>query len=161
MITAPRGAALTCALLLSTATACGGSAEKSAEKQGADGGRGATSAAADLSTCRGDATAAATPYGDGFPADWPFPPRTVVFHAEHRKGGATIVTAVSSSGFKDILAFMNRRVVGAGFATQKGETEERDAEAEWRGNGFRGRWAIRESASCRGETVIQVLSARS
>lgn len=162
MITTPRSAAaLACALLLSTATACGGSAERSADEEGADGGRGAMRAAADLSTCRADATAAPTPYGDGFPTDWPFPPRTVVFHAEHRKGDATIVTAVSSTGFKDVLAFMNRRVDGAGFATQKGETEEHDAEAEWRGNGFHGRWAIRESASCSGETVIQVLSAAS
>ena len=49
-------------------------------------------------------------------------------------------------------------VVGAGVTTEDGETEERDAEAEWKGDGFRGRWAIRASVTCSGETVIQVLS---
>ena len=55
---------------------------------------------------------------------------------------------------------MNHDVVAAGFHIEKGETEEHDAEAEWEGNGFHGRWAIRESAQCSGETVIQVLSAK-
>ena len=48
---------------------------------------------------------------------------------------------------------------GIAVTAEKGETEAHDAEAEWKGNGFHGRWAIRESAKCSGETVIQVLSA--
>ena len=115
--------------------------------------------AADVSTCRADATAAPSPYGDGFPDDWPFPPETTVYHAEDRGQDGTIVTAISSTEFKSILDFMNHDVVDAGFGVEKGETEEHDAEAEWKGNQFRGRWAIRESAQCPGETVIQVLSA--
>lgn len=115
--------------------------------------------AADVSTCGADAKAAPTPYGDGFPDDWPFPPETTVHHAEDRGGDGTIVTGISSADFKSILDFMNHDVVDAGFAIEKGETEEHDAEAEWKGNSFHGRWAIRESAQCPGETVIQVLSA--
>jgi hypothetical protein len=115
--------------------------------------------AADVSTCRADAKAAPTPYGDGFPSDWPFPPETTVYNAEDRGADGTIVTGVSSSDLKTILDFMNHEVVDAGFAIEKGETEEHDAEAEWKGNSFHGRWAIRESAECPGETVIQVLSA--
>ena len=93
----------------------------------------------------------------GSPQDWPFPARTVVFNAEDRGADGTIVTAISSTPFKRrSCAFMNHDVVGAGFKIEKGETEDHDAEAEWEGNGFRGRWAIRESAQCPGETVIQV-----
>lgn len=116
--------------------------------------------AADVTTCSADATAAPTPYGGGFPSDWPFPPETTVYHAEDRGGDGTIVTGISAADFRTILGFMNHQVVDAGFAIEQGETEEHDAEAEWRGNGFRGRWAIKESADCPGETVIQVLSAR-
>ena len=141
------------ALLASTLTACGGE-PKEAEQHA----RESFSAAADLSTCQDKAKPAGTPYGDAFPQDWPFPAKTVVFNAEDRGADGTIVTAISSTPFKQILAFMNHDVVGDGFKIEKGETEEHDAEAEWEGNGFRGRWAIRESAQCPGETVIQVLS---
>jgi hypothetical protein len=41
-----------------------------------------------------------------------------------------------------------------------GETEEDDAEANWAGNGYVGRWAIKKSATCPGETVVQLLSQR-
>jgi hypothetical protein len=115
--------------------------------------------AADVTVCRADAEAAATPYGDGFPDDWPFPPQTTVHHAEDRGDDGTIVTGISATPFEDVLAFMNGAVADAGFEVEEGETEEHDAEAEWDGNGFRGRWAIRASATCPGETVIQVLSA--
>ncbi len=148
-------ALLVAAAVMSTSlTACGGESEAESEKK-AEG----FSQAADLSTCTADAKAASKPYGDGFPEDWPFPPDTVVFNAEDRGSDGTIVTGISSAELASILDFMNSQVVGAGFATEKGETEEHDAEAEWKGNGFRGRWAIRESAKCPGETVIQVLSA--
>ena len=143
------------ALLASTLTACGGE-QKRTEEDAAE----SFAAAADLSTCTDQATPAETPYGSGFPEDWPFPPKTVVFNAEDRGADGTIVTGVSSTGFKQILAFMNGDVADRGFKVEKGETEEHDAEAEWDGNGFRGRWAIRESAQCPGETVIQVLSAQ-
>ncbi len=84
----------------------------------------------------------------------------MVFNAEDRGADGTIVTAVSSLEFTKILRFMNHDVVAAGFHIEEGETEEHDAEAEWEGNDFHGRWAIRESAQCSGETVIQVLSAK-
>lgn len=116
--------------------------------------------AADVSTCRADASAAPTPYGAGFPEGWPFPARTTVYHAEDRGGDGTIVTATSAARFKSVLDFMNHQVKDAGFSVVKGETEEHDAEAEWKGNGFHGRWAIKESAECPGETLIQVLSAK-
>jgi hypothetical protein len=143
------------ALLAGTLTACGSEQPKT-EKDAGEG----FSAAADLSTCTDGAKPADTPYGDGFPQDWPFPARTVVYNTEDRGADGTIVTGISSTPFKQILAFLNGRVADRGFKVEKGETEAHDAEAEWDGNGFRGRWAIRESAQCPGETVIQVLSTK-
>jgi hypothetical protein len=117
-------------------------------------------AAADLTTCYAGATAAATPYPAGFPPSYPFPKRTVVFGAEDRGANGTVVSAVSRIPFAQVLAFLNGPAAEAGFKVTTGETEEHDAEAEWTGNGFHGRWAIRESATCPGETTIQVLSAK-
>ena len=117
------------------------------------------SAAADVSTCHDQATPAPKPYPKGFAPGFPFPPGTTVFHVEDRGKFGIIATGVSTSDLKDVLHFMNTTVVEAGFKTTEGETEEHDAEANWAGNGYRGRWALRDSANCSGETVVQVLSA--
>ena len=151
---APLGAA---ALLLASA-ACGG---HSGGTTATTSGEHALGKAADRSTCAADARAVATPYGGQFPDAWPFPPGTTVYHVEDRGAQGTIVTAISTSPFHTILDFLNHDVVGRGFRVESGETEAHDAEAEWQGNGHRGRWAIRESAQCPGETVIQGLAATS
>jgi hypothetical protein len=150
-------AAAVAALLGTSLTSCGGKSD--AEKQREAKAKEGFSAAADLKTCSKDAKAASKPYGKAFPQDWPFPPNTVVFNAEDRSGVGTIVSAVSSARFNEVLAFMNKQVVAAGYKVKDGETEAHDAEAEWAGNGYQGRWAIRESASCPGDTVIQVAAA--
>ncbi len=141
------------AVLAGSLTGCGGSA--GGEDKDADRG----TPAADLSTCKADATAAPKPYGAAFPTGWPFPPETVVFDAEDRGADGTIVSGTSSASFKDVLASMNQDVTAAGFTNSHGETEKDDAESNWSGHGFHGRWAIRVSAKCPGETVVQVLSA--
>ena len=149
---APVGAAA----LLVVLTACGGSSGATTDRTGHD----RLENAADRNTCAADAKAVATPYGAQFPDGWPFPAGTTVYDVEDRGAQGTIVTAVSTSPFKAILAFLNHDVAGRGFRVESGETEAHDAEAEWAGNGHRGRWAIRESAQCPGETVIQVLAAK-
>ena len=116
--------------------------------------------AADQSTCLADAQAIDKPYADGFPDAFVFPAKTVVYNAEDRGDVGVIVTAVSATPFEDILDFLNHDEVDAGFAITSGETEEHDAEANWRTDAQTGRWAIRESATCDGETVIQVLASR-
>jgi hypothetical protein len=146
------------AAFLLSVSACGngGNASGDGDKEANSG----SSAAADLTTCKDHAKPVDKPEGGAFPGDWPFPPQTVVFHTEDRGSSGTIVSAVTSTSFKEVLAFMNHQVVKAGFEVESGETEEHDAEAEWEGNGHRGRWAIRESASCPGETVVQVVSVK-
>ena len=142
------------AALLLGMSACG-SAESKAHPDGAE----HEDKAADARTCAADAQAVPTPYGGQFPDGWPFPAGTTVYDVEDRGDQGTIVTAISTAPFQEILDFLNKDVVAAGFKVESGETEEHDAEAEWAGNGHRGRWAIRESATCPGETVVQVLAA--
>lgn len=155
---APVGAAA----LLVALSACGGRSDASHSEAGHEkSGEAGLEKAADRTTCAADAKAAPTPYGGQFPDGWPFPPGTTVYDVEDRGAQGTILTAVSTTSFQEILAFLNHDVVAQGFRVESGETEAHDAEAEWTGNGHRGRWAIRESATCPGETVIQVLAATS
>jgi len=114
--------------------------------------------AADRGTCRADAKAIERPYGQGFPEDWTFPPQTTAFGYEDAGEAGVVVTAVSSAPFEQVLAYLNEDAVDAGFEITGGETEEHDAEANWTAGAYDGRWAIRESSTCPGETVIQVLA---
>lgn len=144
-----RGAILAGALLLAM-TACGSDPD-AADPDAGDG------AAADRSTCVADAEAVAD-IPEGYPADFPMPPQTVVYDAEDRGAEGVVVTGVTDLPFSEVLDSLNGPAQEAGFAITEGETEEHDAEANWSSDGFRGRWAIRESSSCPGETVVQVLA---
>ncbi len=147
-----RSTAVSLVLLLSLA-ACGADSESEQERE-----HEGLSAAADRSTCVAQADQVTLP--DGFPADFPFPDRTVVYHVEDRGDAGMIATGVTGLPFKQVLAALNGPAQHAGFEVTDGETEEHDAEANWQGNGYRGRWAIRKSGSCAGETVVQVLALR-
>ncbi|HEY3527900.1 MAG TPA: hypothetical protein VGK78_02030 [Nocardioides sp.] len=154
-MTARLGVAAVAVALLLLPTACGGG---DSDADAGDLDAGSFSAAADTGTCVKDATAVtATP--PGYPARFPFPAGTVVFNVEDRGADGMIATGVTATPFDDVLAAMNA-AEKSGFAVTSGETEEDDAEANWSGNGFVGRWAIKKSASCPGETVIQLLSKR-
>ncbi len=162
-------AALTSAVVLTLGLAlgvagCGSSSstEADAETTSSDTGSGeGLDRAADEGTCSDEATPLdQAAYGETFPTEWPFPPETVVYGFEDRGSSGSIVTAITTAPFHDVLDFMNHDVVSAGFEIEQGETEEHDAEAEWRGTDFHGRWAIRESSTCPGETVIQVLAGQ-
>lgn len=144
-------AAATGLVLLLALAACGGESESERQRD-----HEGLSQAADRNTCLAQAHRAEIP--KGFPEDFPFPRRTVVYNVEDRRDAGTIVTGVTDLPFKQVLAALNGPAQKAGFTVTNGETEEHDAEANWEGNGYRGRWAIRESATCDGETVVQVLA---
>lgn len=147
-----RAAILVSALLLAMA-GCGSDPDAAADPDTSGGDR----AAADRSTCLADAEAVSE-LPEGYPADFPLPPQTVAYDAEDRGAEGVVVTGVTDLPFSDVLEALNGPAQEAGYAVTQGETEEHDAEANWTGNGFRGRWAIRESSSCPGETVVQVLA---
>lgn len=143
-------AAVTAALLL-LPTACG--------NHGSSGPESDQLSAADTSTCVDDATTVSS-FPDGYPQDFPMPTGTVVYHVEDRGQDGVIATGVTATPFDAVLDAMND-AEQAGFTVTTGETEENDAEASWTGNGYLGRWAIKRSARCPDQTVIQLLSKRS
>jgi len=138
------------------ASGCGG---RSPETGAADPDAGHESGAADTSTCMADATPVSS-MPEGYPTTFPLPAGTVVFHIEDRAGAGVIATGVTAAPFDRVLAAMNA-IGSAGFKITTGETEDDDAEADWVGNGYAGRWAIKKSTACPGETVVQLLSKRS
>ena len=174
-LTTRRTAGLTTALLLGLGalSACGnddgahGAGESASQHAGEhDGGERSgeeseqeMETAADRSVCKADADPVDKPYADGFPDAWTFPPETTVYDVEDRGETGVIVTGVSSLPFQQILDYLNKDAVAAGFKVTEGETEDHDAEANWDSGDQQGRWAIRESADCPGETVVQVYAA--
>lgn len=152
----PRGllAAPLLAVVLLLPTACGGGDSGEAGDQDPD--AGGFSSAADTATCLKDATAV-TSTPDDYPESFPLPAGTIVFHVEDRGTDGVIATGVTATPFDDVLGAMNA-AKKAGFRVTSGETEEDDAEADWAGGGFTGRWAIKKSATCPGDTVVQLLS---
>jgi hypothetical protein len=145
-----------------TLSACGGAEQEQTSGESADGHETETPVsveAVDQTVCRAEATAVPDPHAGDFPDEWVFPPETTVYHREDRAGVGVILTAVSEAPFDQILDFLNKDEVDAGFAITGGETEDDDAEADWSSDAWSGRWTIRKSGTCPGETVIQVFAA--
>ena len=84
------------------------------------------------------------------PADFPAPApggrrrRRV----EERDGGRTVVTAVVPAAEPDVLADLQAAYPAAGLTLTEGETEERDAESNFTGDGRPAGWGIRELTDC-------------
>ena len=154
------GPALVAALLFPALAGCDSNAGEPSGGRDTD----ATSGAPGIETvdqtiCRADATPAPDATAEGFPSRWAFPPETTVYHREDRQGAGVILTAVTETPFDDVLHFLNTDEVSRGFTITDGETEEDDAEANWTSPGYAGRWAIRKSGTCPGETVLQVFAS--
>jgi hypothetical protein len=145
------------AVVLDTAaalTGCGGGEseeEKKAEAQ-------LRSSGAPTPVCVDEAKDTEIP--SAFPSDFPLPDGAKVYAAQERSGGRTIVYAVVDTDEQDVLKVMQTDVPDAGYALNEGEVEERDAESNWKGNGYTGRWAIREVAGCPEQSSVTVLSAK-
>lgn len=111
-------------------------------------------------SCMSSLSPTTVPSDGTFPADWPFPPGTVVTGTEPVPGGGLAVTAVVGSSFEGVLPFMQHDLEDAGFVATQGEAEDDDAEATWSGNGYTGTWAIKSSETCEGTTLLQVAAAK-
>ncbi len=141
--------------LLGVAAACSSDGD-SAETREAERGP-VLSQSADQGVCSADATALDAPY-EGFPEGWSFPEDTDVYDVEDRGETGVIVTAISTTPLDEVLTFLNDAQTEPGYRITGGETEEDDAEADWRSDGFTGRWTIRTAPACPDETLIQVLA---
>ena len=136
--------ALALLVTAATLTGCGGGdsdEDKEAEEQ-------LRSSGAPTPVCVDQAKETEIPAA--FPSDFPLPDGAKVHATEERSGGRTIVYAVVDSDEKDVLKQLQDAMKGAGFTLTEGEVEEHDAESNWTGNGYTGRWAIREIAGCTG-----------
>ena len=143
------------ALLAAAALAgCGGgeSDDKAAEKQ-------LRASGAPTPVCADQVPDPAT-VPEAFPADFPLPDSAVIYGSERRSGGRTIVYAVVDRDVKAVLKQLQDGMKSAGFTLAEGEVEARDAESNWTGNGYTGRWAIREIAGCTEQTSVTVLAAK-
>ena len=94
--------------------------------------------------CPADAKAVDLP--EGFPA--PLPEGAIVVAVQKRDDDRTVVTAVVPSAEPDVLAGLQSAYSDAGLTLTEGETEERDAESNFTGDGVTGRWGIRELTDC-------------
>ncbi|MGI8522121.1 MAG: hypothetical protein ACR2K3_02255 [Nocardioides sp.] len=150
----PTLALVSAAALITLLAGCGGNSSGKDK----DAGQG-FSAAADTSTCVQDATQVSA-YPGGFPTDFPLPDQTVVYHVQDLGADGIVATGVTPLSLKQVLAALNGPAQDAGFKVTNGETEDHDAEANWSGNGYVGRWAIKDSANCPGEVVVQLLAKK-
>ncbi|MCW2867976.1 MAG: hypothetical protein JWR20_2164 [Marmoricola sp.] len=156
----------TVVLLTAGTAACGGSGasssgptkEASASATAGDGDHGEE--AADTSTCVADARAYAGTPPAGFARSFPLPRGAVLVGVQDRGADGVVATAVVKAGLRTVLAHLNGPAQAQGFKVTEGETEEHDAEANWSGNGYRGRWAIRDSTACPGEVDLLLLSKK-
>jgi hypothetical protein len=131
---------------------CGSESDKDAD---ADKGSPVNLASA---VCAKDAQAKQVGLPSGFPSDFPLPPGTVVYSADNRGQDGIVVTGVTSTPFKSVLAALQSQLPAHGYTPKEGETEPHDAESNWTSASFDGRWAIREIPQCAGDTLVNVLA---
>jgi len=84
-----------------------------------------------------------------------------VTKVETRTEGRIIVTGVSLKDFAATLADLQKTFSTNGWTLSQGEVEKDDAESNFSGNGFRGRWAIRALDQCDGNTTVSVVTGAS
>lgn len=141
---------------------CGGGSESAAERkaESESEAEAAAEAGAPQPVCVDEAETSDAHVPSAFPSDFPLPDGAVVYASQERSGGRVIVYAVVDADVKAVLKQLQTAVPGAGFELTEGEVEERDAESNWTGNGYTGRWAIREVADCTDQTSVTVLAAK-
>jgi len=105
--------------------------------------------------CAKDVTAVSLPAA--YPRTAALPGGYLVTKVENRSEGRIVVTGVSPKDFRATLADMQRTFSANGWTLSQGEVEKDDAESNFEGNGFRGRWAIRAIEQCPGNTGVSVV----
>jgi hypothetical protein len=140
-------AAASAAALAATLTACG-SSHKDPDK----------SVEAKTTVCSRAAKAVVLP--SGFPPNFPMPRGMIVTSADDRGDAGLVVTGVTPTAFKDVLAALQRDLPAKGFTLKEGETEPDDAESDWTSSDYDGRWAIRDIPQCPGDTAVSVVARK-
>ena len=84
-----------------------------------------------------------------FPKDVPLPPGTAVTSAQ-RTENRLLVQGFIPMDLRDGARFFIEKIPAAGFQLGRGESEEGEAEAPFRGNGITGVFKLRTSRDCPG-----------
>lgn len=93
-----------------------------------------------------------------FPAVVPLPEGTVVTSVERRSENRTVIDAVGPGEFRTTLAAFQADFPAAGLTLDGGEVEEHDAESEFNGGGYVGRWKLTDLVDCK-DTRIELVVA--
>ena len=109
-----------------------------------------------MPACAGLLSPVALP-ASGFPSGFPFPPGTVVTKTEARSGGQ-LVTGVIPSNAHDVAVYFEQQFPTKGYKTGQGDSERGEAEALWVGEGYQGRWKVRDVQGCTGATTLTVFA---
>ena len=110
-------------------------------------------AGGDLPACARAGTPVSLP--DAFPRSFPLPEGTVLDRMRS-ESGATVVEGYVPGNLDGVREFMNDELPNAGYELEGGETEEHDAETEFRGNGVEGRLKLRDISDCEGAVTLAV-----
>lgn len=137
---------LPCLLLLAATAGLAGCDSGSSAEKDADAASRAAVQSGTPKTVDCPPTATPVDVPSTFPA--PLPAGTVVVAVGTRSGGRTVVTGVVPKAEADVLTDLHGVYQAAGLTLTEGETEERDAESNFTGNGIVGRWGIRELSDC-------------
>ncbi|MGN6611056.1 MAG: hypothetical protein ACTHLJ_04725 [Angustibacter sp.] len=87
------------------------------------------------------------------------PEGAVVTSVESRSQNRTVIAAVVERPFTDVLPQLRTGYEQGGLVLEHGEVEERDAESNFHGHGFKGRWGLRTVDGCDGATTVSVVVA--
>ena len=109
-------------------------------------------------TCAKDAKPVGLP--PDFPVSAKLPQGYIVTAVDGRRGGRTVLSAVSPKPFRQTLKDMQATYSAKGWKLSEGEVEEADAESKVTGNGIIGRWAIRSITVCAGNTGVSLVTAK-
>jgi len=143
---------------LTGGSACGG--PSATPTAGSAASSGAISSGGTPSTASCSPAATASPPA-GFPASVPIPDATVLTSAETRSGSRLVVGGTVFRDFPTVLKEMQAKYPAAGFTLAAGEVEKNDAESDFSGNGYQGRWGIRAIEGCQATTISVVVGPTS
>jgi hypothetical protein len=152
----PISAAVLGAAALIGAAGCSGAPPAASASTSSATSSSATSSSATTSSC--SATGSASPPA-GFPSSLPLPAGTVLTSSETRSGQRLVVNGTAPRDFSAVLAELQAAYPAAGFPLSGGEVEKDkgDAESNFAGNGYTGRWSLRGITGCAATTVSLVV----
>jgi hypothetical protein len=95
----------------------------------------------------------------GFPRDFYVPEGTRLVGSGRVHDGAAVI-GITEMDLADVRDLLMGPAQAQGWSVTRTRSSPHRAEASWEGEGYVGRWALRESTRCPGYVVVQVVAAR-